>query len=94
MLLRSQTNDSHPPLSSQDDQASAPKPTARGRRSRKPEESQETAHDVGSQPDREKVESQEPASTRGRRRAKNNNEPTAASAEEGQTTQVGGGIKA
>ncbi|XP_062321699.1 mediator of DNA damage checkpoint protein 1 isoform X2 [Osmerus eperlanus] len=85
--------DSHPPLSSQDDQASAPKPTARGRRSRKPEESQEMAPEVGSQPDSEKAESQEPGSTRGRRRAKNRDEPSAASAEEEQTSQVAAGAR-
>ncbi|XP_029306873.1 mediator of DNA damage checkpoint protein 1-like isoform X1 [Cottoperca gobio] len=68
--------DSIPPINSQSDQSLTPKPTARGRKSRRAEESSnEVPHDDG----KEKADSQQASTTRGRRRAiANVSEPAAA----------------
>ncbi|CAK6966266.1 mediator of DNA damage checkpoint protein 1 [Scomber scombrus] len=76
-----------PLVSCQSDQSSAPKPTARGRKSRKAEV---TSNEVSHDGDKEKAESQQPSTTRGQRRANvNEPEPTAAD-KEGQTSHEEG----
>ncbi|XP_035528453.1 mediator of DNA damage checkpoint protein 1 [Morone saxatilis] len=72
--------DSIPPINSQSDQNSAPKPTARGRKSRKTGES---TNAVPHEDDKETVDSQQASTTRGRQRANaNSSEPAAADEED------------
>ncbi|XP_044064778.1 mediator of DNA damage checkpoint protein 1 isoform X2 [Siniperca chuatsi] len=61
------------PINSQSDQNSAPKPSTRGRKCRKAEES---SNEVTHEDDKEKTDSQQASTTRGRRRANaNGSEP-------------------
>ncbi|XP_037639905.1 mediator of DNA damage checkpoint protein 1 isoform X2 [Sebastes umbrosus] len=73
---RGRKTDSIPPIDSQRDQSLTPKPTARGRKSRKAEESStEVKHEDD---EKEKADSQQASTTRGRRRANaNGSDPTA-----------------
>ncbi|KAF7670137.1 hypothetical protein LDENG_00049770 [Lucifuga dentata] len=73
-----------PPISSQGDQSPAPKPTPRGRKSRKAEE---TSNEDSHIDNEEKGDAQKSSATRGRRRAAANNSQPAFGDEEGQPTQ-------
>ncbi|TDH11620.1 hypothetical protein EPR50_G00062670 [Perca flavescens] len=72
-----------PPVNSQSEPNLAPKPTARGRKSRKAEESSEVPHED----ENEKADSQQASTTRGRRRANENHSEPAAADEQGPSNQ-------
>ncbi|XP_023282149.1 mediator of DNA damage checkpoint protein 1 [Seriola lalandi dorsalis] len=76
--------DSIPPVNSQSDQNSAPKPAARGRKSRKTEGSSNVAPQ---EDDQEKADSQQASTTRGQRRANANVSDSTAADEEDQPNQ-------
>ncbi|XP_078108693.1 mediator of DNA damage checkpoint protein 1 [Sander vitreus] len=73
-----------PPVNSQSELNLAPKPTARGRKSRKAEES---SNEVPHEDENEKADSQQASTTRGRRRANENSSEPAAADEQGPSNQ-------
>ncbi|XP_039661609.1 mediator of DNA damage checkpoint protein 1 isoform X2 [Perca fluviatilis] len=73
-----------PPVNSLSEPNLSPKPTAKGRKSRKTEES---SNEVPHEDENEKADSQQASTTRGRRRAKENRSEPAAADEQGPSNQ-------